>query len=121
VAVDIEGRRCLSVIYDRRNDLREFGEPLRPTRDIRPAHRNIRCNKANLGDNTVTVCALGKTSVLRTIRVSYPEALAFDGSGNLYVANYGSDAVTVYAPGEKTVLLKISAGVNMPAKLAFGP
>ena len=45
---------------------------------------------------TVTVYAQGSTKVLRTISkgVTGPEALAFDSSGNLYVANYTNNTVT---------------------------
>jgi DNA-binding beta-propeller fold protein YncE len=47
----------------------------------------------------VTVYAPGSKSVLRTISqgLNDPGALAFDGSGNLYVANITGNAVTVYA------------------------
>jgi DNA-binding beta-propeller fold protein YncE len=54
-----------------------------------------------------------------------PNALAFDGSGNLYVANFGSASstgnVTVYAPGSTKVLRTISIGVDYPNALAFRP
>ena len=40
---------------------------------------------------------------------------------NLYVANLGSNTVTVYAPGHTAVLRTISAGVNGPYALTFGP
>ena len=75
---------------------------------------------ANSGDNTVTVYAPGSKKVLRKISqgVSAPVALAFDGSGNLYVAN--SYSVTVYAPGRTKVLRKTSQGVSAPVALAFG-
>ena len=73
--------------------------------------------------STVTVYAQGSGSVLRTIRqgLKEPYRFAFDGSGNLYVANYGYNNVTVYAPGSDTVLRTISQGVNNPHALAFGP
>jgi hypothetical protein len=58
-----------------------------------------------------------------------PGALAFDGSGNLYVANengacggnsrYGT--ITVYAPGSTSAFLTISQGISGPLALAFGP
>ena len=48
-----------------------------------------------------------------------PFALAFDGSGNLYVANYDENAVTVYAPGSTKVLRTIEKGVERPDALAF--
>jgi sugar lactone lactonase YvrE len=71
--------------------------------------------------STVTVYAPGSTRVLRTItkRVEQPFALAFDGSSNLYVANYDDNAVTVYAPGSTKVLRTIEKGVERPDALAF--
>ncbi len=57
--------------------------------------------------------------------VDVPEALAFDDSGNLYVANCGSclssgsDTVTVYAPGSMSLLRTISQGVSLPLVLRF--
>lgn len=48
-------------------------------------------------------------------------ALAFDGSGNLYVANLVPNTVTVYAMHCKKLLRVIHQGVNGPAELAFGP
>ena len=81
---------------------------------------------ANAGANTVTVYSRGSTSVLRTISkgVRYPNALAFDRSHNLYVANnfisYGHEGtVTVYAPNSQSVRRTIAQGVNAPNALAF--
>jgi sugar lactone lactonase YvrE len=74
--------------------------------------------------STVTVYAPGSTKVLRTITttVDQPFALAFDSSGNLYVANYNANSVTVYAPGSTKVLRTIEKGVDRPDALAFdGP
>ncbi len=70
---------------------------------------------------TVTVYAQGSTKVLRTISkgMSGPEALAFDGSGNLYVANYTNNTVTEYAPGGTYAVRTISQGVSGPRALAF--
>ena len=56
-----------------------------------------------------------------TAGVKDPRALAFDDTGNLYVANTGgANTVTVYAPGKTSVLRTISQGVNTPQALAFG-
>ena len=61
--------------------------------------------------DSVTVYSGGTHSLLRTItrRIKTPGALAFDSSGSLYVAKdrfnvQQTNNVTVYAPGEKTVL-----------------
>lgn len=75
----------------------------------------------------MTVYAPGTTSVLRAISqgLNNPDSLAFDRSGNLYVANRGGnsgsggDTVTVYAPGSTSVLRTISQGLNGPVALAF--
>jgi DNA-binding beta-propeller fold protein YncE len=70
----------------------------------------------------VTVYAPGSDSVLRTIAKLAPTAIAFDPSGNLYVANLpaGSNGdVTVYAAGSDKVLRKITQGINSPKALAF--
>jgi hypothetical protein len=71
----------------------------------------------------VTVYAPGLTSVLRTISkgVKGPRALAFDGSGNLYIANFTNNTVTEYAPGGTYVVRTISKGISGPDALAFGP
>ena len=81
---------------------------------------------ANGSNDTITVYGSGSTSVLRTISqgVKVPLALAFDRSGNLYVANEKGGpehegAVTTYAPGSTSVLRTISQGVNTPGALAF--
>ena len=70
---------------------------------------------------TVTVYAPGSKSVLRTISqgLNDPGALAFDGSGNLYVANITGNAVTVYAMGGSSLIETISQGVLRPDALAF--
>ncbi|MBV8068112.1 MAG: hypothetical protein JO113_09040 [Candidatus Eremiobacteraeota bacterium] len=51
--------------------------------------------------NTVNVYASGSTSLVRRIfeGVNQPDALSFDGAGNLYVAEFGNSTVTVYAGG----------------------
>ena len=53
--------------------------------------------------------------------IDIPQGLALDGSGNLYVANYATSSVTVYAAGSTKVLQTISNGVSYPQALAFGP
>ena len=45
------------------------------------------------------VCAGEHHAQRHAHRAGDPDALAFDSSGNLYVANYGSDTVSEFAPG----------------------
>jgi YVTN family beta-propeller protein len=96
----------------------------------RPAAAGRNLYVANFGNNTVTVYLHGTTSVLRKITagIKFPLALAFDGSGDLYVANLGcsltcppstTSSVTVYAPGGTSVLRTISTGIKFPEALAF--
>lgn len=72
------------------------------------------------GEDSVQVFPVGSRKRLRTITdgLSTPDALAFDGSGNLYVANYGNATVTVYASGSTTVSKTISQGINTPIAIA---
>jgi sugar lactone lactonase YvrE len=73
---------------------------------------------ANAGN--VTVYAPGSGTVLRTITgLRAPHALAFDGSGNLHVADDVASTVTVYAPGSTKPSRTIRTGVNRPMALAF--
>jgi hypothetical protein len=58
-------------------------------------------------------------TIVKGIRT--PDALAVDGSGNLYVANLNGQSVTVYAPGGSTPIRTITQGVNFPKSLAIGP
>ena len=73
----------------------------------------------------VTVYAPGSTKVLRTITkgVLGPDALAFDGLGNLYVANAdvreGAGTVTVYGRDSTKLLRTITKGMRSPTALAF--
>jgi hypothetical protein len=70
------------------------------------------------GEDSVQVLPVGSQKRSRTITdgVSTPDALAFDGLGNLYVANYGNATVTVYAPGTTTVSESISEGISTPSR-----
>ena len=58
---------------------------------------------------------------LRTIsnNISYPNALAFDVSGNLFVSNVGSNSVLAYAPGRLAFFRNFPA--NGPSALAVAP
>jgi len=75
----------------------------------------------NQKPSTVTVYAPGSERVRRTITagLNLPNALAFDGAENLYVASNGGGTVTVYARGSKNVLRTISQGIQSPSALAF--
>lgn len=54
-----------------------------------------------------------------TTGIDNPDALAFDSSGNLYVANEGGNTVTVYAAGSGTPSRTISIGIHHPDALAI--
>ena len=58
---------------------------------------------ANAEANTVSVYSPGSTTPTRTLTgLDAPVALAFDSSGNLYVANNGTNTVSVFAPNATT-------------------
>ena len=86
-------------------------------------------NEGTGNGGSVTVYAPGGKRVLRKITagISFPFALAFDGSDNLYVADYPdcadctNSSVTVCAWGSTSVLRTITAGINSPIALAFAP
>lgn len=48
-----------------------------------------------------------------------PDAMAFDATGALYVANYGNGTVTVYPSGSDKLSETIYQGVDMPIALAI--
>ena len=50
--------------------------------------------------------------------IDAPDALAFDSKGNLFVANYGGDTVSEFAPGRATPTATLT-GLNLPDALAF--
>jgi hypothetical protein len=54
--------------------------------------------------------------VLRKITngLNLPNGIAVDKSGNLYVANYGTNTVTVYAPNASSPKMTLSSGLNGP-------
>ncbi len=52
-------------------------------------------------------------------QLNSPEGLAFDGAGNLWVANAGSNQILELNPSNGSVLATITAGLNEPTRLAF--
>jgi sugar lactone lactonase YvrE len=79
--------------------------------------------------SSVKVYAPGNTKPLRSITtgISNPVAMAFDASGNLYVANseilhgekWGPATITVYLPGNGSPARTISNGVHSPGRMTF--
>ena len=63
--------------------------------------------------------APGSTTATATLSgLNYPYALAFDASGNLFVANLGGTTVSEFAPGSTTATATLS-GLPSPIALAF--
>ena len=75
---------------------------------------------ANSSANDVTMYVNGANLPLTTVQsaISNPQALAFDSSGNLFVANLPG-SVTVYAPPYGGVSTTIGNGINHPQALAL--
>ena len=74
---------------------------------------------ANGATNTVSEFAPGSTTPTATLTgLDYPDALAFDSSGNLYVANGATNTVSEFAPGSTTPTATLT-GLNEPHALAF--
>ncbi len=75
---------------------------------------------ANSNANDVTLYVNGANLPLTTVQsaISAPQALAFDSTGNLFVANLPGN-VTVYAPPYGSVSTTIANGVNHPQALAL--
>ncbi|MBL9190269.1 MAG: hypothetical protein JNK23_22495 [Opitutaceae bacterium] len=66
----------------------------------------------------VKVTANGaSTSFADNTELSIPSGLAFDGSGNLYVANQGFDTIAKFTPGGVRSIF--ASGVDSPYGLAF--
>jgi DNA-binding beta-propeller fold protein YncE len=78
----------------------------------------------NQGANTVTEYLAPYTAGPATISggQSQPIALAIDSNGNLYVANYGNNTVTVYSPPYVGASWNtFSTGISAPLALALSP
>jgi DNA-binding beta-propeller fold protein YncE len=52
-------------------------------------------------------------------QLNSPEGLAFDGAGNLWVANAGSNKILELNPSNGSVQATITSGLNEPTRLAF--
>jgi sugar lactone lactonase YvrE len=68
------------------------------------------------------VYAPGSGHVIRSISrfANWPDALAFDGSGNLYVSDYYPNRrIAVYPPGGRRPILSITDGVYDPEAIAL--
>ena len=74
---------------------------------------------ADSSANAVTLYASGQSAPLATIQsgISNPQAVAFDGYGDLFVANQPG-SVTVYAPPYNQGPVTIAGGINHPQSLA---
>ncbi len=60
------------------------------------------------------------TFVAASAGLSYPQGLAFDASGNLYVSNYFANTISKVTPGGTvTTFVPASAGLSEPLGLAF--
>jgi sugar lactone lactonase YvrE len=83
------------------------------------------CFEYHSGNSSINVYEAGTTKLLRTITkgVATPLSLAFDATGNLYVADstYPHPAVTVYAPGSSKPLRKLTKELTGPSEIAFDP
>jgi hypothetical protein len=74
---------------------------------------------ANSNINTVALYVNGQTTPLATIQgITNPQALIFDGLGNLFVASQPG-SVNVYAPPYNQAPTTIASGVNRPQALAL--
>jgi hypothetical protein len=81
---------------------------------------------ANYSGNDVTIYPTGTTAPSATIsqNIDAPGSLILDGKQNLYVGNiayYQTYSITVYAHDDHALIRTITAGVNYPDSMAFGP
>ena len=74
---------------------------------------------ADFSNSTVTVYSHTNGALIRTISqgIAKPDALAVDGSGNLYVSNESD--ISVYAPGASVPSRTITDGVSLPLTIAI--
>jgi hypothetical protein len=73
------------------------------------------------GIASIAAYAYGQTSPKLVISngLKSPTAMVFDNGGNLYVSDYGANAILVYPPGGTTVLREITQGISMPGSIAI--
>lgn len=69
--------------------------------------------------HAVTAYDLVNGTFLRSILNTGPTAMAINGRGNLFVANFQANAVSVYAPGATSPWRVITQGLDGPRALAF--
>jgi DNA-binding beta-propeller fold protein YncE len=74
---------------------------------------------ANAASNSITIYpdAVNNPAPIGSITagVSKPQGVSVDYAGNLYVANGGSNTVSVYHPGKRAPYLTYSAGISAPS------
>ena len=96
-----------------------------PQGGVNPAARGIMPTAAVSGSlfvanrHAVTVYDLEGGGLIRSISNSDPTAIAVNHEGNLFVANYQANTITVYAHGGTSVLRTITQGLDGPRALAF--
>jgi hypothetical protein len=73
---------------------------------------------SNQGDGTIDKVANGTVSTFVS-NLDYPTGMAFDGSGNLYVASYSDNTISKITPNGHVSLFASAGGINHPEGLAF--
>ena len=70
-----------------------------------------------LGDAVLKINSSGGVSTFAATGLSDPTGLAFDGAGNLYAGNIGSNTIEKFTPGG--VNSTFATGLNFPEFFAF--
>ena len=82
-------------------------------------------NGANSFINSFALASAGNVGPLATlgpgVGINAPSALAFDGFGNLFVANYGAGTLTEYRGARVAQPIGTDTGLTTPAGIAVGP
>ena len=72
------------------------------------------------GGTKILVYAPGGKLLRKIVEgLNNPQSLALSSVGNLFVANYSGNTVTVYASGKSSVIRTISQGIRSPYALVF--